>query len=370
MKTKKNILEFYHKYFDMTPMKYYDNSDHTRQKAQDMITNKDNQFRGFLKADGEWSRAIIGEDWVIMQSRSKSTVTGEYGRKEEHVPHIVKELLENYPAGTVLLGELSYRDITKTSRNVGSILRSKAPLALTKQKKEKLIFRVFDCLAYQFVDLYKLEFDQRFKPEYVTPASVLHMREPMAQYIEVVEEIEGDFMEYANKLWHDGGEGIIIVRRDMKYSPGSRTAWKTLKIKKKLGELDAKIIDTLDATVLYNGSEIHSWPYWGAFDGQRRIGTWDDLENQPTELDEEEIGFTFKPITKPNYYGWPSAIEVEYKGRTIKVASGLTDEDKAYLATPAAKEAIESGSLYAVITGMSMTKDSIRHPVFVDFRHK
>ena len=140
MKAKEDILKFYHKFFDLTPQKYYDNSDHTGVKAQEMITNKDGKFRGFLKADGEWSKIIIGEDWVIMQSRSRSTVTGEYGRKEEHVPHIVKELLENYPAGTVLLGELSYRDITKTSRNVGSILRSKAPLALTKQKKEKLIF--------------------------------------------------------------------------------------------------------------------------------------------------------------------------------------------------------------------------------------
>ena len=77
------------------------------------------------------------------------------------------------------------------------------------------------------------------------------------------------------------------------------------------------------------------------------------------------------PVTKPYFYGWKSAIEIEYNGKKIKIASGLTDEDKAYLATSAAKNAIESGSLFAVITGMEFTdKKSIRHPVFVDFRHK
>ena len=66
-----------------------------------------------------------------------------------------------------------------------------------------------------------------------------------------------------------------------------------------------------------------------------------------------------------------SAIEVELNGKTIKVASGLTDEDKAWLATDAAKDAIELGTLFAVITRMEMTADkSIRHPVFIDFRHK
>ena len=76
------------------------------------------------------------------------------------------------------------------------------------------------------------------------------------------------------------------------------------------------------------------------------------------------------PVTKPYFYGWPSAIEVEYQGRKIKVASGLTDEDKAYFATDAEKEAIEVGSLYAMITGMEITADSIRHPVFLDFKNK
>lgn len=335
------MREFFKKFYNMTPMKYYDDKDHTKVKAQEMITNKDNKFRGFLKADGEWSRAIIMEDEVIMQSRSKSTVTGEYGFKSEHVPHITKELLENYPAGTILNGELSYRDVTKTSRDVGSILRSKAPLAIQKQEKEKLIFRVFDCLAYRYRELYELPFDERFKTEYVTPASVLHMRMPMAQYIEVIEEIDGDFMEYAENLWQNGGEGIIIVRRDAPYRPGKRKAWDSLKIKKKLGTLEAKVIGVIEPTKEYTGkTDLEDWKYW-----------------------EGNL-----PVTKPYFNGWKSGVVVEYKGRTIKVTSGTTNVDGEWLSTNDAAKAIEEGSLYAEISGMQLTEDSIRHPYLIRLR--
>ncbi|RLI49412.1 hypothetical protein DRO61_05150, partial [Candidatus Bathyarchaeota archaeon] len=255
--------EFYKNFMNQVPMKYYDSRDHTKVKAKDMIANKDNQFRGFLKADGEWSRAIIMQDEVILQSRSVSTITGTYGIKTEHVPHIVAELLSNYPEGTVLLGELGYEDITKTSKDVGSILRCLVPKALKRQEKTKLIFRVFDCLAYNMVDLRKLPFDERFNPVYITPSSIFLMREPAAKYIQVVEEIEGDFMEYAEDLWCRGGEGIMIVRRDMIYHGGSRKAWDTLKIKKKLGHIDVKVIGALAPTKLYSGTTPEElWKYW------------------------------------------------------------------------------------------------------------
>ena len=45
---------------------------------------------------------------------------------------------------------------------------------------------------------------------------------------------KADFMEFADYVWGHGGEGIMIVRKDMKYEPGKRTAWKSLKVKKKI----------------------------------------------------------------------------------------------------------------------------------------
>jgi hypothetical protein len=51
-------------------------------------------------------------------------------------------------------------------------------------------------------------------------------------------------------------------------------------------------------------------------------------------------------------------------------SSGLTDEEREWLATAAAQDAISSGSLYAEITGMEFTEDSLRHPVFLSFKNK
>jgi len=199
------------------------------------------------------------------------------------------------------------------------------------------------------------------------------MRIPMAQYVEVIEEIQGDFMEYAEELWRKGGEGIMIVKRDMKYVGGSRKAWDTLKIKKKLGHLDVQVVDILEPTKLYGGDYLDDWKYWISmekmeFQGKDiwiKSGQTDDGYYQP---DTETTKFI--AVTKAYYYGWKTALEFTYKENKIRVASGLTDEDKAYLATDAAVQAVADGTLFAVVTGMEFTEDSIRHPVFIDFRHK
>ena len=335
-------MDFYSKFSIMQPMKYYEPGGLDHPKAQEMIANKDNLFIAMEKRDGEWSRIIIDEQKVLIQSRSISKITGTYGDKTELVPHIVEELLANYPPGTVLLGELAYEDISKTSRDVGSILRCKVDKAIERQATEKLHLYIFDCLAYDYQDLINLPFSERFNLNYITPKSVLNMRTPFAQYIHTVESVTSDFMQFADRIWGYGAEGIMIIRKDAKYAPGSRKSWDSLKVKKQLGELDVKIIDVIEPKMLYEGSELESWQYF-----------------------QEGIA-----VTKPYYYGWKNGVVVEYEGRTIKVSSGLTDEEREWLATPEAFDAIQTGSLYAAITGMELTQDSIRHPVFIDFKNK
>ena len=334
-------MEFYDKFINMQPMKYYDSSDLNYVKAQEMIINKNNGYIAMEKRDGEWARAIIMEDEVLIQSRSVSKITGTYGDKTALVPHIVEELLKNYPAGTVLLGELAFEDIETTSRDVGSILRCKVDKALDRQKETKLHFFVFDCLAFGYEDFSAKSFEHRFQTKYVTPSSLLQMRFPMSEYIHVVDHTESDFLEFAGNLWSMGAEGIVIVRKDAKYKPGSRTAWDTLKLKKQLGEIEMKVIDVLEPKKNYEGTELETWQYV--------------INNTP--------------VTKPFYFGWKNGVVVEYEGRTIKVSSGLTDDDRAWLATNAAQELIQSGELYAVITGMEFTEDSLRHPVLVRLRN-
>jgi ATP-dependent DNA ligase len=214
--------------------------------------------------------------------------------------------------------------------------------ALDRQKETKLHFFVFDCLAYAYEDFSTKSFSHRFQSKHITPSSLLQMRFPMAEYIHVVENTESDFMEFAEKLWALGAEGIVIVRKEAKYKPGSRTAWDTLKLKKQIGEIDMKVIDVIEPKKNYEGTELESWQYFV-----------DDI-----------------PVTKPFYHGWKNGVVVEYQGRIIKVSSGLTDEEREWLATNAAQDAISSGSLYAAITGMEFTEDSLRHPVFLTFKNK
>ena len=335
-------MEFFEKFSNMAPMKYYDSNDLNHAKAQRMITNENNEYIAMEKRDGEWARAIILEDRVLIQSRSVSKITGTYGDKTELVPHIVEELKSNYPAGTVLLGELAFEDITTTSRDVGSILRCKVDKALDRQKETKLHFFVFDCLAFGYEDFTDKSFSHRFQNKHITPSSLLNMRFPMAEYIHVVENTKLDFIDFAEKLWGFGAEGIVIVRKDAKYKPGSRTAWDTLKLKKEIGEIDMKVIDVIEPNKLYEGTELEKWEY--ILDGVA--------------------------VTKPYFNNWKNGVIVEYEGRVIKVSSGLTDEEREWLASDEAQNAIRSGSLYAAITGMEFTEDSLRHPVFLTFKNK
>ena len=60
--------------------------------------------------------------------------------------------------------------------------------------------------------------------------------------------------------------------------------------------------------------------------------------------------------------------DVQYQNKTINISSGITDEDGEYLATDAAKNAIQDGRLYAVFTGMEFTEDSVRHPRLLRLR--
>jgi len=336
-------MQFFEKFSNMKPMKYYDADDLAYVKAQEMITNKGNGFVALEKRDGEWARAIITEEGVLIQSRSVSKVTGTYGDKTELVPHIVKELKENFPVGTVLLGELAFDDISKTSRDVGSILRCKVDKALDRQKDIKLHFYIFDCLAFNGQDLSTTVFKDRFFGGKTIPSSILKMKTPFAEYIHQTRHtLNEDFMNFAADVWNQGGEGIVIMRLDSLYRPGSRKAWDSLKIKKQIGEIDMKVIDVIEPNKLYEGTELENWQYF-----------IDDVA-----------------VTKPFYNGWKNGVIVEYEGRVIKVSSGLTDEEREWLATDAAQDAINSESLYAAITGMEFTEDSLRHPVFLSFKNK
>lgn len=341
-----NKKEFYDYFKNMKPMKYYEGGVNSP-KAKDMIENKNNDYFAMRKYDGEWCRAIIMEDGVLLQSRSVSKITGTYGDKTELVPHITEELKNKWPAGTVLLGELAFNDYQSTSREVGAILRCKAPKAIERQKNNKLYFFIFDVLAYDYQNFVeeKIPFSERY---------VDYKEFHDTIYTSTVTNTSANFMEFADWVWEREGEGIMIVRNDMVYAPGKRTAWQSLKIKKKLGILEGQVVDFIEPKRIYEGSEIESWKFFV------------DKDDKPADLTQMIDYGTLTAVTKPYYYGWKNGVVVNYNGNIVKVTSGLDDLTREWLATDEALELMQRGKLFAKITGMEMTEDSIRHPIFLD----
>ena len=123
---------------------------------------------------------------------------------------------------------------------------------------------------------------------------------------------------------------------------GTRTAWATLKLKQALPHMDLKVVGTLEPNKNYDGDFAADWKY--KIDGIN--------------------------VTKPYFMGWKNGITVMLpSGITTDVASGLTDDDRAYLATPEAQAKIAAGELWAEVKAMSINDlGKLRHPALVRLR--
>ena len=327
-------------FYNMPPMKYYQPASYGLPAAKAMLENEGDKCIATMKNDGEWCRIIVGNGNCVAQSRSISKVTGEYGNKTEHIPHIMEEVAQ--AGDVVLLGELCYRDITKTSKDVGSILRCLPANALSRQKlpENRLNFVVFDCLYADGESLMGHNYENRFAKAQEVVNRI------GGEYVRMCEFTTHDFEEFLQEILAKGGEGIVIHTKRYLYAPGKRTAWTTMKVKKITQELELPVVAAIKPNKLYGGTELESWGYW---------------------IVENEVDVA---VTKPYYFGWENGVVVNHEGTEVRVTSGLTDDDRAWLATEEAKTAIENGQLYAVVSAMEVDKvsGSLRHPRLIRLR--
>ena len=371
----------------MEPMKYYDNSEPKtatlQQKRQDNIDNKDNAYIATVKHDGDWGMFIhYSKGNNLIRSRSISKVTGVYGDYTAKLPTAI-EVMDKWPDNTVILAEICVDGEGVNANTIGTILRCLPEKAVERQKTTKVKFWGFDLLMWDGEDLTEIPYLLR----------IMHLEallnDKFADHYYGADHFccttvyaDGyDFAEEADRIIAAGGEGLVIQKKDNHYWPGTRTAWKTLKLKQKLPEMELLVIDALEPTIAYEGMEIDSWKYWLVYPSDGDYPTMHNFNGAAEALEYEEkfnkkqaeaLGYTVKvrAVTKPYFYGWKSAIRVLYNGVEVDVASGLTDDDKAWLSTKEAYNLIQSEALYAVVRGMSTNdKGAIRHPVFVRFRY-
>ena len=269
----------------MTPMKYYNNEDTSNAKRQAMIDNKDGEYIATKKNDGDWAMLVHWEKGKnLVRSRSISKVTGVYGDYTEKVPHIVEEM-DDWPDNTVVLAELCWDQDGTNANTVGTILRCLPAKAVERQKENKLKAVVFDVLMLDSKDLTGLGYYFRLE-------KVLLM--PRGYFTYPTEVIPQDFAEAADRIIAGGGEGIVIQRCDYTYNPGNRTAWKTLKLKQQLPEMELKVVGTLEPKKFYEGDCPETWEY-KLVELYPVINEFGEITNNYYE---DEV-----LVTKPYYFG-------------------------------------------------------------------
>ncbi len=361
----------------LEPMKYYDKrredlSDSLKKKYDAMINNENDEYIASCKWDGEFMMFIKWNNQVLIRSRSISKVTGTYGDKTAHLPHLVEEM-QCWPDNTVILGEVCWGEFGKVSTDVGTILRCLPAKAVDRQKEHKLVVKVFDCLAWDGEVIINKPYEFRIAEAY-NKISLFGKYFSMTMICPPSKTPA----EFADEIISQGGEGVVIQRKDYVYEPGKRAAWKTLKLKQRLPEMEFKVLASIPATRDYNGKYPESWAYWEIErevyypSGVDELGNeWFDpfkefkLVENPTE-EEKSHGW---PVTKPYFFGWHMGVRFEYNGVICDASSGLTDADREWLGTAEAQQLIKNGELYVTIRAMQeATLGGLRHPTIVRLR--
>lgn len=165
----------------------------------------------------------------------------------------------------------------------------------------------------------------------------------MEQYIRLTKWVEDNKRNFRDSIWDDGGEGIILKRKDSIYVMGKKPAWQWVKVKNS-DTADLFISGYEPPTMAYNGKDFDNWPYW------------------------KEVNGVTVPVTKNYYLGWIGALELSayVNGIPTKICtcSGisealrkeLTEDQERFLGT------------VVKISYMERTEAGYpRHPRFMEF---
>lgn len=290
-------------FWNMDAMNYYSftsafKGDKTA-KARELCFS--GNYMGSRKMDGAWNLLIKDMDGNYHLRSRKAGVNGGFVDKAEWIPHICKEL-DDVPNGTVFVGEIYFPN-NEGSRKITSVLNCLKDKCIDRQKNgEWLHYYIFDVIAYNGKSLIGVDFEQRI--HHYLNYELLDVLIDL-DYVDVASYYEGpELWELLATTLANGGEGIVITRKDCKYLCGKRTAWMTLKLKKELGDtVDAFIDgDYKPANRLYIGKEIQTWSYWENTKTGQKYNT--------CQFEDYISGVPVEPIKQPYYFGWAGSISL------------------------------------------------------------
>lgn len=349
MKNYINGIDFH----SLEPMKYWappaswdDNKKNTKTKERIFS----GEWLGARKMDGSFWKFVKDEDGNMeLLGRSKG-VGGDYLNKIEWVPHLM-DYFRALPNGTCLLGELVFPK-NEGSKNVTTIMGCLKGKAVARQEKEKLLFYIFDVLAWDGAQMINAAAKTRFQKVSELPKHPFVAR---ARYYS------------GNELWNhlqwilaNGGEGMVLTRANAPYQPGKRPSKDTQKVKKEIREtIDCIIIGANSPTKIYSGKQLEDWPLW--YDERTGVPLPEKMRF-PDYYD----GAPIVPVTKNFYYGWAGSLRlglmkdgsVQYYGDLSGLTQEVLSDWKNYVG-----KVCEVG-------GMEIDPESghIRHPKFMGWR--
>lgn len=284
------------------------------------------------KIDGALYQFCRTDKGNYLFGRTVSVKNGLLTNKIDNVPHI-DSALSCLPCGTVIVGEIYVPG--GTSKNVTSIMGCLPAEAIKRQDKQgKIKYYLHDMIFYNGEDMQSWGAEARYQ-KLVEAWNKFHLEQ--FDFLRLAEGFDTGIEERLSQILSAGGEGIVLKKKDAPYSEGKRPAWATIKCKQ-MDTIDLVCTRAIEATKEYTGKELETWPYWQERSERDQNGeyTWLSSEGQYYE-DYLHNSHIYRPVTKPYFYGWKTAIGIgayDDEGNLKEigtVSSGLTDEMRAHL---------------------------------------
>lgn len=284
------------------------------------------------KKDGALYQFCRTDKGNYLFGRTVSVKNGLLTNKIDNVPHI-NSALSCLPCGTVIVGEIYVPG--GTSKNVTSIMGCLPAEAIKRQDKQgKIKYYLHDMIFYNGEDMQSWGAEARYQ-KLVETWNEFHLEQ--FDFLRLAESFDTSIEERLSQILSAGGEGIVLKKKDAPYSEGKRPAWATIKCKQ-MDTIDLVCTRAIEATKEYTGKELETWPYWQERSERDQNGeyTWLSSEGQYYE-DYLHNPHIYRPVTKPYFYGWKTAIGIgayDNEGNLKEigtVSSGLTDEMRAHL---------------------------------------